>query len=163
MTWTNLIPLGSNFPLSWRVSAIMTAVCGAWTDYVAGWKPRNKKAVQWSSKGLCVGNATAPSIHSHTSHRQPRNLSSSVRTARKSCLSPRPWRAKISHLTWLLGNMSIQSTYVHTFPFLIIITLPVRIKKKKKAWRSSSLPCPPSKCIQSLSERKWAGKYFFIA
>lgn len=36
--------------------------------------------------------------------------------------------------------MSIQSTYVHTFPFLIIITLPVRIKKKKRL--DVVAPCP---------------------
>lgn len=100
MTWNILTPLGSNFPLSWWISAVITVVCGAWTDYEAGWKPRNWKAVQWSSKGLHVRNVTAAKVHNHISHTYPRNLSSSL-SPQKMLPFPRPWKAAISHLTWL--------------------------------------------------------------
>lgn len=90
MTRKTLIPLGSNFPLSWRVYTIITVVCGVWTDYVAGWKPRKKlksrPAVQQETP---CWKCHRPIVHNHISHRWPRNLSSAV-SLQKILPFPRP-------------------------------------------------------------------------
>lgn len=150
MTWKILIPLGSNFPLSWRVSAIITVVCGAWTDYGAGCgKPRGEKAVQQSARDS-VGNAMAPTV-------MTTYFSWITQKFKFHCWNcwnppfPRPWKVAISHPIWLLGRMSINTQHdlfhsqshflpcknrklgvVHCPPHLKMYTIALR---KQSNWR----------------------------
>lgn len=135
MTWKILIPLGSNFPLSWRVSAIITVVCGAWTNYGAGWKPRDEKAVQQSSKGLCWkcrgSNCPWPYFSWIT-----QKFKFHCWNLLEILPFPRPWKVAISHPIWLLGRMSI-NTQARIPLSHRIISCPVRTGKL------DVVHCPP--------------------